>query len=364
LLEVLDPEQNSEFEDHYLNIPFDLSEVMFICTANITDTIPAPLRDRMEIIEINGYTPQEKLEIAKQYLLPQEKRENGIEDIDIRLPDKTLLHIMNGYTRESGVRELRRTIGSVLRKVARMIAEGIEPPKTITPKMVQSLLGPVDYVPDRRLQSDEIGVVTGLAWTSIGGETLTVEVAITKGKEKLSLTGQLGEVMRESAIAALTYVMAHARELEIDPDFYEHSHVHVHVPQGAIPKDGPSAGIAIFTALVSALSGRAVSKDVAMTGEITLRGSVIPIGGLKEKSLAALRAGIKNVIIPKENERELVEFPKYLTDQLTFHPVESAEEVIAVALLARTETPTVEKKLTVKRPLMRGTTPASGSRKS
>lgn len=351
LLEVLDPEQNTDFEDHYLNIPFDLSEVMFICTANITDTIPSPLRDRMEIIEINGYTSQEKLQIAKQYLLPQERKENGIENLDLKVPDKTLLHVMNGYTRESGVRELRRTIGSVLRKVARQVAEGLTPPKSVSPKMVQSLLGPVRYVPDRRLQSDEVGLVTGLAWTSVGGETLTVEVAITKGKEKLSLTGQLGEVMRESAVAALTYVLSHAEALDVDPDFYQNSHVHVHVPQGAIPKDGPSAGIAIVTALVSAITDQPVSKDVAMTGEVTLRGSVLPIGGLREKALAALRAGIGTVIFPKENERELVEFPKYLLDQLEFLPVETVDQVLERALLPKRENLGAERKLTVKRPI-------------
>ncbi|MCB0323196.1 MAG: endopeptidase La [Bdellovibrionales bacterium] len=353
LLEVLDPEQNCDFEDHYLNIPFDLSEVMFICTANIVDTIPPALLDRMEIIEINGYTPEEKLHIARQYLLPQELEENGIADLDIRLPDKALFHVINGYTRESGVRELRRAVSTVLRKIARIVAEEAEPPKVVTPKMVQRLLGPVHFVPDRRLKTDEIGVVTGLAWTSVGGETLTIEVSVTKGKGTLSLTGQMGEVMRESAMAALTYVLSSADGLGIDAGFYEQAHVHVHVPQGAIPKDGPSAGAAIATALVSVLAKRPVSKEVAMTGEITLRGSVLPIGGLKEKALAALRAGCSIVLMPRENERELVEFPRYLKEKLTFVAVETIDEILEVALLPRSDQLSLEKRVTVKRPLVR-----------
>ncbi len=337
LLEVLDPEQNKEFEDHYLNVPFDLSEVMFIATANMTDSIPSALLDRMEIIELSGYTTEEKLQIARRYLIPQEKEENGLKDISVRIPDQVVLELINGYTRESGVRELRRTISTIFRKVARTIAEEKREPKVITSGILEKYLGPIKFFPDKRPQKDEIGVVTGLAWTSVGGELLPIEVTVTKGKGSLSLTGQMGEVMRESGMAALTWVMSKAESLGIDPNFYESSNVHVHVPQGAIPKDGPSAGTAIATAMVSILTGRPISSTVAMTGEITLRGSVLPIGGLKEKALAALRVGIRIVIIPKENYRETREFPKYLLDKVTFVPVEGIEEVLAVALSPKPE---------------------------
>ncbi len=352
LLEVLDPQQNDSFEDHYLNIPFDLSQVMFICTANVTDSIPTPLLDRMETIEISGYTSQEKLEISKRYLVPQEMEENGIADIPVKLSDQSLYHIMNGYTRESGVRELRRSISAVLRKVARTVAEGASPPKVISPKMVQKLVGPVVHIPERRSSKDEIGVVTGLAWTSVGGELLTVEVAITKGKGQLSLTGQLGEVMRESAMAALTHILSQSSQLGIDGGFYETSNVHIHVPHGGIPKDGPSAGIAIATALASVLCRRPVAHNVAMTGEITLRGSVLAIGGLLEKSLAALRYGFDTVIIPKGNERELAEFPKYLKDQIEFYAVDHVEQVFAKALLEPRDEAS-EATRVVKRPTVR-----------
>ncbi len=333
LLEILDPEQNRNFEDHYLNLPFDLSEVMFICTANITDTIPTPLLDRMEIIDIAGYTTEEKLEISKRYIVPREEQENGVQNRKLHLTDNAILHLINCYTRESGVRELGRNISTVFRKIARMVAEGGKPEKRIAEDLVETFLGPLRYVPDKRLSMDEIGVVSGLAWTSTGGEIMTLEASITKGKGSLSLTGQMGEVMRESAMAALTYVLSTAEKYGIDPGIYEQSSIHVHVPQGAIPKDGPSAGIAIASALVSLLTNRPISRNVAMTGEITLRGSVLAVGGLKEKALAALRVGIPVVIIPKENERELVEFPKYLLDQVTFVPVESIDEVLRVALV-------------------------------
>jgi len=332
LLEILDPEQNREFEDHYLNVPFDLSEVMFISTANITDTIPPALLDRMEVLELNGYADQEKLQISRQYLIPRQQDECGLLERQIDLDDQTLLHLIHGYTRESGVRELGRVLGTVFRKLARMTAEEKTLPKRLTPAIVEEFLGPVRFLKERRASSDQIGSVTGLAWTSAGGELLTIEVSVTKGKGQLSLTGQLGEVMRESAMAALTYVLSRAEELGIDPNFYEQSNVHVHVPHGAIPKDGPSAGTAIATALVSVLTGTPVSQHVAMTGEMTLRGTVLAIGGLMEKSLAALRAGISVVIYPKENERELVEFPKYLKERLTFVPVETVSEVFDRAL--------------------------------
>lgn len=332
LLEILDPEQNREFDDHYLNIPLDLSEVMFVCTANVTDTVPPALLDRMEIIEIAGYTTEEKLQIAKRYLVPRLKSENGLEKVDITVPDTTLLQLISGYTRESGVRELGRAIGTILRKVARSLAEGNKIQRRVSPKHIEGMLGPIKFVPDRQFKTDQIGVVTGLAWTSTGGEILPIEASITKGKGTLSLTGQMGEVMRESGMAALTYVLSNAAALGIDPSIYEHSAVHIHIPQGAIPKDGPSAGIAIATALVSIFAGTPVSRNVAMTGEITLRGNVLAIGGLKEKALAALRIGIPVVIIPKENERELVEFPSYLSDKVTFIPVSKVDEVLKVAL--------------------------------
>ena len=335
LLEILDPEQNSGFEDHYLNLPFDLSEVMFIGTANVTDTIPRPLLDRMEIVEINGYTPQEKMAIAKRYLMPQEQAAHGLSELPVKMSDKTLLHLVNGYTLESGVRELRRTIAAVYRKVARAYAEEQKIPANINTRQVEKFLGPVRFVPDRRLQTDEVGIVSGLAWTQTGGELLVIEASVTRGNGHLSLTGQMGEVMQESGKAALTYVLSQASALGIDPGFFEKSNLHVHVPQAAIPKDGPSAGVTIATAIVSVLTGRRVSHDVAMTGEITLRGSVLPVGGVREKALAAHRSGVKTVILPKENEREIVEFPKYLRDELKFVAVEHVDEVFDVALLAR-----------------------------
>ncbi len=339
LLEVLDPEQNRNFEDHYLNVPFDLSEVMFIGTANITDTIPDVLLDRMEVIEISGYTTEEKLQIASRYLIPQEFRENGLDTFEVSLPDSAVLKIIQSYTEESGVRELRRNIGSVFRKLARLAAEGKKPPRRINPNSVTKLLGPPKYFPDKRHASHEQGVVTGLAWTAAGGRLLTIEVSVTKGKGTLSLTGQMGEVMRESAMAALTYVLSNAPHLGVDAGFYEQSNVHVHVPQGAIPKDGPSAGIAVAVALVSLLTKTPVSRDVAMTGEITLRGHVLRIGGLKEKALAARRAGISVVIIPKENEGELSEFPKYIRDTVSFVSVSTIEEALQVALLPEQRIP-------------------------
>ncbi|MCC6953866.1 MAG: endopeptidase La, partial [Deltaproteobacteria bacterium] len=333
LLESLDPEQNREYDDHYLNIPFDLSEVMFIATANMTDTIPSALLDRMEIIEIPGYTTEEKLEISKRYLIPKEYEANGLSKLSCTFDEPALLSVIECYTRESGVRELGRTIGTIYRKIARLVAEGNKPPKRIDSKLVTDFLGPLKFVPDKLQLKDEIGIVTGLAWTPVGGEVLTIEASVTPGKGQLSLTGQMGEVMRESAMAALTYVQSNAERFGIQPNFLETSNVHVHVPHGAIPKDGPSAGLAIALALVSLLTNRPVSREVAMTGEITLRGNILPVGGLREKSLAALRLGARIVIIPKDCERELVEFPDYLREQITFVPVESVDEAIQTALL-------------------------------
>lgn len=335
LLEILDPEQNREFEDLYVNLPFDLSQVMFIATANIVDTIPPALLDRMETIELSGYTDEEKVKIAQDYLIPREKAECGLADYEIELPADTLLFLIHAFTRESGVRELGRIIGSVFRKLARGIAEGKDAPDRVNPTHVEAMLGPAKYIPERKQDLDQVGTVTGLAWTQVGGEILTIEVSVTKGKGQLSLTGQLGEVMRESAMAALTYCLSRANDFGIDPGFFEGTNVHVHVPHGAIPKDGPSAGIAIATALVSALTGRPVSRNVAMTGEVTLRGNVLAIGGLREKALAALRAGITMVIIPKENERELIEFPHYLREKMSFVAVENVSQVFELALIGK-----------------------------
>lgn len=335
LLEVLDPEQNCEFEDHYLNVPIDLSEVMFIATANVTDTIPSALLDRMEVIELSGYTTQEKIEIAKRYLIPRAIEDNGLAEKTVKLGDKTLTEVIEGYTRESGVRELNRMVQTLYRKVARMIADSKKLPAAFTSEHLEELLGTRRYLNEKQKTRDEIGTVTGLAWTSVGGELLTIETSLTPGKGSLSLTGQLGEVMKESAQAALTYVHSNAKALGIDPAVFESSNIHIHVPQGAIPKDGPSAGIAVATALVSLLTKRPVSREVSMTGEMTLRGHVIAIGGLREKALAALRNGIPKVIFPKENERELREFPKYLREKIKFIPVETIAEVLKESLVAR-----------------------------
>ena len=306
---------------------------MFIATANVTDTIPAPLLDRMEVIEINGYTTKEKLEIGKSYLIPRGKLNNGLDETDYDIDDEGMRLLIQGYTRESGVRKLSSEVSSVFRKVARRIAEEEEVPKVISKDHVLEFLGPEKFLSEQRLKVDQIGVTTGLAWTAVGGELLFVEVTITRGKGTMSLTGQMGEVMRESAQTALTYVLANAEDLGINPGVYERSHVHIHVPQGAIPKDGPSAGIAIASALVSLLTKRPVSRNVAMTGEITLRGNVLEIGGLKEKALAAMRAGIRTVIIPKENERELVRFPQHLLDNVRFVAVEDIRQVFDEVLL-------------------------------
>ena len=335
LLEILDPEQNKDFEDHYLNVPFDISEVMFIGTANVTDTIPSALLDRMEVIELSGYTAQEKVEISKRYLIPRALEDNGLGKNSVELGTEVLMNVIEGYTRESGVRELNRVISTLYRKVARMHAEATKIPKSFNLKLVEDLLGPKRYIHENKKTRDEIGTVTGLAWTSAGGELMTMETSLTPGKGTLSLTGQLGEVMRESAQAALTYVQANADKFGIPASDFETTNIHIHVPQGAIPKDGPSAGVAIVTALVSLFTKKPISRDVAMTGEITLRGHVIAIGGLREKALAALRAGIDKVIFPKENERELKEFPDYLLKKIRFIPVETVDQVLQESLIAQ-----------------------------
>jgi len=333
LLEVLDPEQNWSFRDHYINLPFDLSKVMFICTANLVDPIPPALRDRMEIIEIPGYTLEEKMEIAKQYLIPKQMKENGISKKYIEFTDDALKMIIAQYTREAGVRNLERSIGSVCRKVARRIAEGNKKKVVVTTENLHEFLGPPKYLPEEELEKDEVGVATGLAWTGTGGDILRVEVSIVKGKKNLILTGHLGEVMKESAQAALSYAKRIAPEFGLSPEFFEDKEVHIHVPAGAIPKDGPSAGVTMATALISAMTGIPVRKDVAMTGEITLRGRVLPIGGLKEKALAALRSEIKNVIIPERNRKDLEEIPENLRSQINFIFAKTMEDVLDASLV-------------------------------
>jgi ATP-dependent Lon protease len=333
LLEVLDPEQNHSFSDHYLNVPFDLSKVMFITTANLVDPIPSALRDRMEILRLSGYTEEEKLEIVRRYLLPRQLTENGLKKGDLQVTDGVLRQVILYYTLEAGLRNLEREIGSLCRKVARRIAEGEKGPFAITRGNLHRYLGPPRYLPDGEIEKDEVGVATGLAWTQVGGEILAVEASLMRGKGQLTLTGQLGDVMKESAQAALSYARSRAELLNLAPDFYEKLDIHIHVPAGATPKDGPSAGVTMATALISALTQIPVRRDVAMTGEVTLRGKVLPIGGLKEKAIAALRARIKKVIIPEANQKDLVEIPKNVKRRLKFVPVSSMDEVLAEAMV-------------------------------
>jgi ATP-dependent Lon protease len=332
LLEVLDPEQNNSFSDHYIGLPFDLSNVMFITTANMTDPIPGPLKDRMEIIRLSGYTEHEKLGIAKSYLVPRQLKENGITGKSISIPDKTILKIVEAYTREAGVRNLEREIGHLCRKVARKIAEGETGLFTITVANMHKYLGVQKFLPEEERKKDEIGVVTGLAWTETGGDVLYIEATTMKGKGTLTLTGQLGDVMKESAHAALTYVRSRAADLGISTERFGKTDVHIHVPAGAIPKDGPSAGVTMATALASVFTNEPVRNDLAMTGEVTLRGRVLPIGGLKEKTLAARRAGITTVIIPKQNEKDLDDIPKEIRKDMKFIFAETMDDVINTAL--------------------------------
>ena len=332
LLEVLDPEQNSTFNDHYLEVDFDLSEVMFVCTAN-TLNIPPPLLDRMEVIRLPGYTEDEKLKIATGYLMPKQMSQNGIEDNELRISDSAILDTIRYYTREAGVRNLEREIANICRKVVKKLL--LRPRKStvrVTHRNLNKFLGVQRYRYGRAEENDQVGQVTGLAWTEVGGELLTIEGAVVPGKGKLIQTGQLGDVMKESIQAAMTVVRSRAAVLGIDENFYQNSDVHIHVPEGATPKDGPSAGIAMCAALVSALTKIPVRANVAMTGEITLRGEVLPIGGLKEKLLAAHRGGIQTVLIPADNEKDLVEIPKNIKDKLTILPVKWIDEVLALAL--------------------------------
>lgn len=333
LLEVLDPEQNSTFRDHYLELEMDLSRVLFITTANSLETIPRPLLDRMEVIEVSGYTYEEKLNIAKKHLVPKQLKEHSIEGNKISFGDSALKFIIEGYTRESGVRNLERRIGTIIRKT---IAEMLETDKdkvSITVNHVKKYLGPIVFTYDKADTEDKIGVVTGMAWTAYGGDTLPVEVSVMEGSGKLELTGQLGDVMKESAKAGYTYVRSNAVRFGINPEFYKNKDIHIHVPEGAVPKDGPSAGVTMITALVSALGGKKVKHNVAMTGEITLTGRVLPIGGLKEKCLAAYRAGIDTVIIPKDNKKDMDKIPASIKNKLTFVIADNVDVVLENALV-------------------------------
>jgi len=332
LLEVLDPEQNFEFSDHYMNMPFDLSKVMFITTANRSDTIPGPLLDRMEIIRLSGYTLEEKAVIARKYLLPRQITENGIQPRHLRFADTAIEYIISHYTHEAGLRNLEREIGKICRKVARKIAEGGKGPYSISRNTLDRYLGPPKIIPESELEAlRQPGLVTGLAWTEVGGEILTIEVNLMPGKGKMILTGQLGDVMKESVQAALTYCRSRCDDLGIEEDYFEKHDIHVHVPAGAIPKDGPSAGITMATAIYSAVTGKKVLRKLAMTGEVTLRGRVLPIGGLKEKALAAVRAGLNKVIIPAQNEKDLAEIPAEIRKNMTFYPVKNMDEVVEIA---------------------------------
>ncbi len=327
LLEVLDPEQNFEFTDHYIDLPFDLSRVLFITTANVRSDIPEPLLDRMEIIELDSYTFEEKFNIAKKHLLPKQLKRHGMTASKLKITDKALKLIIEGYTREAGVRALEQKIASVIRKAAASIVEGKAEKITVKPEDIETYLGSRKYKDGEYKHGDEIGIVNGLAWTSVGGEMLEIESAVLDGSGKLELTGSLGDVMVESAKTAVSFIRSRADELEINKDFYKNRDIHIHVPDGATPKDGPSAGVTIATSLVSALTGKKVRSDVAMTGEITLRGRVLPIGGLKEKSMAAYRAGIKTVIIPYENVSDLDDVDSKVKEKITFKPVKTVDQV-------------------------------------
>jgi ATP-dependent Lon protease len=342
LLEVLDPEQNHAFSDHYLNVPFDLSKVMFITTANVADPIIPALKDRMELIELSGYIDEEKLKISRQYLIPRQIKENGIREEDFVITDEAILGIINQYTREAGLRNLEREIANLCRKIARKIAEGEKKIPRISAKNLNKFLGVPRFIPDREQRKDEVGVATGLAWTPYGGDVLHVEATPLEGKGNLMLTGQLGDVMKESGQAAMSYFRSRAARFGMKEKFYFSKDIHIHVPAGAIPKDGPSAGVTMATALVSALTGIPVRADVAMTGEITLRGRVLPIGGLREKSLAALRARIHTVIAPEENAKDLDEIPKHIRRRIDFKFVKHMDDVLKIALKQDPEQGAVE----------------------
>ena len=332
LLEALDPEQNNTFRDHYIEIPFDLSKVLFVTTANDKNEIPAPLLDRMEVIELFSYTHEEKFNIAKKHLIPKQLKENGIKASQLHFTDNAIHSIIDGYTREAGVRTLERTFAKVMRKAAVKITEGYTGKISVKPTGLEAYLGPKKYKPESQGHKDEVGVVNGLAWTSVGGEMLKVEAVKMPGTGKLELTGSLGDVMKESARTAYSYIRSISEALPLDMDFYKNTDIHIHFPEGAVPKDGPSAGIAITTAVVSALTGIPVRADIAMTGEVTLTGNVLPIGGLKEKTMAAYRNGIKTVLIPEENVSDLKEIDDAVKENVDFISVSKADEVLSLAL--------------------------------
>jgi len=338
LLEVLDPEQNSTFRDHYLNVNLDLTNVMFIATCNILDTIPSALRDRMEVIQLAGYTEEEKFFISRKYLVPKQTNENGLRNENIEVTDEALRTIVSQYTREAGLRNLERNIASVCRKTARLVAEGKTEKTTVDRDLVYKFLGPAPYLREDEQEKDEVGIATGLAWTSVGGEILYVETTMTRGKGGITLTGQLGDVMKESAQAALGLIKWRAEDFGLDEELFSETDIHVHFPQGAIPKDGPSAGITMASAIISRLTGIPIRKDVAMTGEITLTGRVLPIGGLKEKALAAMRHGIKTVVIPDKNKKDLEDIPEEYRQKLEFIPVKSIDDVLDVVLTEKLTT--------------------------
>lgn len=332
LLEVLDPEQNFSFSDHYLDVPFDLSDVMFLTTANVLHTIPAPLRDRMEVLELSGYTKEEKLKIATRYLIPRQREANGLNASQIKITTGAVKKIISGYTRESGLRNLERQIGSVCRGVASKIAEEMATELIIRQDDLHEYLGPAPNMPDMALRKENPGVAVGLAWTPYGGEILFIEAVAMSGGKGLSLTGQLGDVMKESATTALSFIRANAKKLNIDETFFDHNDIHIHVPEGSIPKDGPSAGVAMLTCLTSLMTGRCVKKRLAMSGEITLRGEVLPVGGIKEKVIAAHRAGIKTILLPLWNKKDMEDVPDYVKDTIEFHYVDKMRDLLTLAL--------------------------------
>ena len=332
MLEVLDPEQNSTFTDHYFEIPIDLSDVLFITTANTTDTIPAPLLDRLEVIELSSYTREEKFHIAKKHLLPKQLKKHGETRRTLKINDKAIYAIIDGYTKEAGVRGLEKRIASICRKAAKKLVSG-ETVISVTDANLKDYLGTRKYLPETVSKTDETGIVTGLAWTSVGGVTMPLEVIVMEGDGKVEVTGSLGDVMKESSKIAVSLVRSIAPKYDIDPDFYKNKDLHIHAPEGAVPKDGPSAGVTMTTALVSALSGMPVKHDIAMTGEITLHGKVLPIGGLKEKSMAAYKAGVKTVIIPKENEADLDEIDETVKNNVHFIPADKIQTVLDNALV-------------------------------
>ena len=333
LLEVLDSEQNSTFRDHFVELPYDLSKVLFMCTANSLDTIPGPLRDRMEIIELSSYTAQEKLHIAEEHLLEKQRKRHGLTAKQLKIKADAMEEIIDGYTREAGVRQLERTIGEVCRKAVKMILSGERKSLTVTKKNLEDILGTRKFMPDTIYKEPQVGIVRGLAWTRVGGTTLSVEVNCMPGEGKFRVTGNLGKVMTESAEAAVSYIRSQNERFQLEPDFYKKKDIHIHIPEGATPKDGPSAGVTMATAIISALTGRKVRNDVAMTGEITIRGRVLPIGGLQEKVLAAKKVGIKTVILPKENEKDLDEIMDEIKDGMQFVLAETMEDVLQTALV-------------------------------